>query len=560
MRVAALYRVSTKKQVKDDDTPIPAQQKAIADFCELYGHTLVKEYIEPGVSAFKISVDDRDIIENVYNDARNNLFETLLVFKNNRLSRRSKEYPIILDKLKKYNVIVWEVSRNKRLTPTTHDEDLTTFIDGWQAEGESINISNATHAGKISNAYRGIHNGGPCSYGYKIKDWVMERSGRRTKAYAIYEINHYEANIIEIIADFYEKGFGSRYIAKYLNQQQLFNRAGSEWLSHNLRKIMRNPAIAGINIYRIDGKITKKAHQHQDLYNPNYYAHKDQDGNYILNDLAILPLERWLNIMSIMENNSKQGHSNSNRQTPCLLSGFVRCGYCGKSMSGINYKAPRKTKTGDISYYNRSAYRCSSHLLGAFCEGPTQVAINKVDTLFLEELKIFFGKMDPIKLIRQANNDTEEKIQILKLDLKKLKNDAKKTLHIRDKWLNEMDEYFARNGNYMFSKENIAKKIKESENKLAQLEELINTLQKELDEKVSSKNNINMFKQIAPNWYQEFSHRTITEQNMMLKDILETIYVYRNRIVINYKIDTDIIYNNSAKNKEYIEISHTITL
>ncbi|HRX22001.1 MAG TPA: recombinase family protein [Syntrophomonadaceae bacterium] len=560
MKVAALYRVSTKKQVRDDDdTPIPAQQKAIADFCESHGYTLVAEYIEPGVSAFKVSADDRDIIENVYTDAKNKLFEMLLIFKNNRLSRRSREYPVILDKLKTYGVTVWEVSRNKRLTPTTHDEDLTTFIDGWQAEGESINISNATHAGKISNAYSGIHNGGPCSYGYRVKDWAIERSGRRTKAHAVYEIDQKEANIIEFIADYYERGFGSRYIAKQLNRQQLFNRAGSEWFSNNIRKIMRNPAIAGITIYRIDGITTKKTHEYKDLYNPNYYAHKDQEGNYILNELAILPLDRWLNIMKIMENNSKQGHSNSNRQKPCLLSGFVRCGYCGKSMSGINYKAQSRTKSGDISYYDRSAYRCSSHLLGASCEGPTQVAIRKIDSIFLEELEIFFSKLDPQKLVRDTNND-KEKIQNLKLNLKRLKNDAKKTGYIRDKWLNEMDEYFARNGDYMFSKGNIAKKIMESENKLSVLEKDINTLQKELDEKVLSKNNIEMFKQIAPNWYYTFAAKTVTEQNLMLKDILESIYVYRNRIVINYKIDTDIINKNSAKSNDYIEISHTISL
>lgn len=558
MRVGSLLRVSDKKQVKDD-IPIPAQQKAIADFCLENNYELVKEYIEAGVSAFKNSANDRDIIENVYQDAKNRLFDILLVFKSDRLSRRSKEYPIILDTLKKYGVTVWEVSRNKRLTPNNHEEDLTTFIDGWQAEGESLNTSIRSHAGKVANAYQGKHNGGPCSFGFKVKQWISDHTNRRVRNYAVYEINPYEANIIEIIADMYERGFGSRYIAKYLNQHDLYNRAGSEWLSNNIRKMMRNPAIAGITLYRIDGKTTHKSHQYKDLYDPNYYAHKDQDGNYILNELAILPLDRWLNIMTIMENNSKSGHSNSNRQQPCLLSGFVRCGYCNKSMTGINYKAPRPKKDGTISYYNRSAYRCSSHSLGSSCEGPSQVAISKVDTLFLEELKILFNKMDPKKLIRQVKDESDESIQNLKLTLKKLKKDARKAEIIHDKWLNEMDEYFARDGEYMFSKENIAKKVQESENKLTELEVMINSLQKELDEKVANKNNISMFTQIAPNWYQEFRGKTVIEQNYMLKDILENIYVFRNRIVINYKIDTEIIYKNSAKNKEFIQISHTIT-
>ncbi|MGB9880400.1 MAG: recombinase family protein, partial [Anaerolineae bacterium] len=60
--VAALYRVSTLKQVKkDEEESIPVQAKAVRDYISRYSDwELVCEYKEEGVSAYKSSKDERD--------------------------------------------------------------------------------------------------------------------------------------------------------------------------------------------------------------------------------------------------------------------------------------------------------------------------------------------------------------------------------------------------------------------------------------------------------------------------------------------------------------------
>ncbi|SHE39636.1 Resolvase, N terminal domain [Caldanaerobius fijiensis DSM 17918] len=61
-RVACLYRVSTTKQLDDND--IPMQKKACREFiAKQDGWVLVKEYEEKGVSGYKISAHERDKLQ-----------------------------------------------------------------------------------------------------------------------------------------------------------------------------------------------------------------------------------------------------------------------------------------------------------------------------------------------------------------------------------------------------------------------------------------------------------------------------------------------------------------
>lgn len=53
MKAAALYRVSTKRQAEEDS--IPAQRAMLRAYAAEHGLELDREYVEPGVSAYKVS-------------------------------------------------------------------------------------------------------------------------------------------------------------------------------------------------------------------------------------------------------------------------------------------------------------------------------------------------------------------------------------------------------------------------------------------------------------------------------------------------------------------------
>lgn len=82
MKVAAIYRVSTEKQVRrEGDESIPVQRVAVREFVARQpGWSLVQEYAEEGVSGFKVSASDRDVLQQAFRDARAGLWQALPVW------------------------------------------------------------------------------------------------------------------------------------------------------------------------------------------------------------------------------------------------------------------------------------------------------------------------------------------------------------------------------------------------------------------------------------------------------------------------------------------------
>jgi DNA invertase Pin-like site-specific DNA recombinase len=82
VNVAAIYRVSTDKQLKrEGDDTIPVQRAAVREFvAQRPGWILVREYAEEGVSGFKVSAEDRDVLQQAFRDARAGLWQVLTVW------------------------------------------------------------------------------------------------------------------------------------------------------------------------------------------------------------------------------------------------------------------------------------------------------------------------------------------------------------------------------------------------------------------------------------------------------------------------------------------------
>ena len=88
--VYCLYRVSTKNQVDDND--IPMQRNACRKFvAEQSGWIIKREFMEMGVSGFKVSANDRDQLQELKLCAERKEFDVLLVFMFDRLGRRDDE-------------------------------------------------------------------------------------------------------------------------------------------------------------------------------------------------------------------------------------------------------------------------------------------------------------------------------------------------------------------------------------------------------------------------------------------------------------------------------------
>lgn len=95
-KVRCLYRVSTIKQLDEND--IPMQRIECQKFISMMPDwEFDKEYIEKGVSGYHNKLEDRDVLQEIRADALKKEFDVLLLFMFDRLGRREDETPFIVE-------------------------------------------------------------------------------------------------------------------------------------------------------------------------------------------------------------------------------------------------------------------------------------------------------------------------------------------------------------------------------------------------------------------------------------------------------------------------------
>ena len=88
MKKVVIYcRVSTQDQA-DEGYSIQEQQDRLRLYCQAHDWTLVHSYVDPGFSGANIN---RPALQQLLRDIRSGAFDTVLVYKLDRLSRSQKD-------------------------------------------------------------------------------------------------------------------------------------------------------------------------------------------------------------------------------------------------------------------------------------------------------------------------------------------------------------------------------------------------------------------------------------------------------------------------------------
>ena len=131
-----LYRVSTAGQVDKVKNDIPMQKEECREFAARQGWIIGKEFLEKGVSGFKVSAEKRDAIQDLKAAAVRGEFQILLVFMFDRIGRIDDETPFIVEWFVKHGIQVWSTQEGEQKFET-HVDKLLNYIRFWQASGES---------------------------------------------------------------------------------------------------------------------------------------------------------------------------------------------------------------------------------------------------------------------------------------------------------------------------------------------------------------------------------------------------------------------------------------
>ena len=266
-RVYTLYRVSTKGQVDKND--IPMQKTECRQFAERNGWQIVKEFFEKGVSGFKVSMDDRDVIQDLKEAAERKEFDILLVFMFDRLGRRENETPFIVEWFVKQGVEVWSAQEGQQRFESEADR-LMNWIRYWQASGESRKTSMRVKTRLHQLTADGIYTGGPTPFGYELVK--SGKFNKRNKELMDIVINEEEAPLVRMIFDMTVKeGYGSHRLATFLNEKGIRTHNGAKFQYNTINRMLRNKIYCG---YFVSGDVhrdAKTSDHDEDIYDRAQY-------------------------------------------------------------------------------------------------------------------------------------------------------------------------------------------------------------------------------------------------------------------------------------------------
>ena len=222
---AAIYsRVSDKSQAAEDRTSLSEQVAEMERYCEERGMAIAARYQEVGRGWSKKRPEFQRMLE----DARNGLFDTIVCWKSDRLSRGVYPAAALMEVVEAYGI---------ELESVMDAIDMKTFgLMAAIGKIELDGIRERTSMGRRGAAKRGRVPSGKLPYGYRVGE-----GGRP-------EIVEEQAQVVRRIFQMYLKeGMGTELIARRLTEEGVPPaRSTKRWHHTHVSRILSNEAYKGV--------------------------------------------------------------------------------------------------------------------------------------------------------------------------------------------------------------------------------------------------------------------------------------------------------------------------
>lgn len=388
-KVALYVRVSTTSQMEEGYS-IEEQKAKLESYCDIKDWHVYKIYTDGGFSG---STTERPALEQLIKDAQSKLFDTVLVYKLDRLSRSQKDTLYLIEDIFLKNNIEFVSLLENFDTSTPFGRAVIGLLSVF-AQLEREQIKERMQLGKLGRAKAGKSMmWAKTSYGYDYN----KDTGTMT-------VNEYEALAVKEIYASYLAGMSITKLRDKINEEYPKQPA---WSYRTIRGILDNPVYCGLNQYK--GQTFQGTHK------------------------AIISLDDFEQTQRELAKRQQTAKELSNPrpfQAKYMLSGLAQCGYCHAPLKvilgavrkdGTRFKRyecyqrhPRKTR--GVTVYNDNK-KCESgyydmELLEHYV--LTRIAQLQNDPDKIQEL--FLGDISPA-IDKQA---IQKQIDSLKLKLSKL--------------------------------------------------------------------------------------------------------------------------------------------
>lgn len=331
-KVALYVRVSTTSQLEEGYS-IEEQKAKLESYCDIKDWHVYKVYTDGGFSG---STTERPALEQLIKDAQSKLFDTVLVYKLDRLSRSQKDTLYLIEDIFLKNNIEFVSLLENFDTSTPFGRAVIGLLSVF-AQLEREQIKERMQLGKLGRAKSGKSMmWAKTSYGYDYN----KDTGTMT-------VNEYEALAVKEIYASYLSGMSITKLRDKINEEYPKQPA---WSYRTIRGILANPVYCGLNQYK--GQTFQGIHK------------------------AIISLDDFEQTQRELAKRQQTAKELSNPrpfQAKYMLSGLAQCGYCHsplkvilgqKRKDGTRFKRyecyqrhPRKTK--GVTVYNDNK-KCDS--------------------------------------------------------------------------------------------------------------------------------------------------------------------------------------------------------
>ena len=516
-RAVLLYRASSKQQT-DSENDIPLQRDILKPWCEQQGYEFYKELVEGGISGYKVSAEKRDAIQEIKRMADNREFQVLLIYMSDRLGRLAAETPLIVSYLNNRGIRVVSY-REGEISASNHTEMLMTYIRFWQAEGESIKTSARVCDAVLDNVRKGRWRGGTPPYGYRsVSRGTLNGKG---KPILDVEIDPVTSEHVKTMFELYTtKHYGTRVLAKYLNDNDIPTPKGTLWNSSLVCKVLRCKTYIGI--YEL----------HRQTKN------KPLIESPVMPHLVIIDEATWHKAQACLAKNSTGPRRPPTRRGALLLTGLAYCKACGNKMTSFYSYSGTEQKKPIGERIKRYYYRCISEMKPKSTKPKCRPTMYSAD--ILEERVIFYAKnfvttLDREKLIAEYEDESMKNLDEATKRLDRAEADLAKN----EKEVKKLKDEIMRAllGESIFSQTTLSEmlKAKEAESlELLQRQEDAQNRIMELEQELSLQKTV---AEEFDDWEAKFDRATTSEKKSMLLNIIDRIDVQGDKVGVTFKAE-----------------------
>lgn len=542
-KVRTLLRVSSRQQLHDDDIPI--QRAEARQYIEKHTDWVFdKEYLEKGISAYHNGVEDREVLQDIIQEAKNGEFDILLAYMSDRIGRQ-EEYSFYVAELNRLGIEVWTI-KDGQLKTEEHIDKLLNYIRFWQNEGESKKTGMRVHDTMVEMVRNGKFVGGKAPYGYKlVLSGEISNHGRALHKLVIVPK---QAEIVRQIYSYaVNQGMGFQKIANTLNGNGIPAPILEKWKSGTVRSILMNPIYMGYTAYnrRKDGhgECTR-------LDRKEWIYAREQN-----TEIMIVPQVTWERAQEIREarkrriNESRQAASElymEQHNVPfstrgkLALTGLVYCGYCGKRLKNTGYANHwicKKTGEEKVSYVGR--YGCSNQCKpkSSYSQAYLESIVFTTVERYLENLKKIDISNEIERVQSQQNKSITREIKDLDKEIKNLMSD-----------IATLEEKLpdAIRGNFAFSVDKLSAIIGKKESRKKEIELARKRLKNQLEEILVQSKEKKQFTDPMPKWSELFQESDTQTKQMLISALVDKIIVKDEEINIKFKIRLENYMDNSS--------------